>query len=174
MPNVKLHKLKTHSDDRGELTEIFRQEWFSDNYCQVNYVYSAKNVLRGVHVHHRHSDFIVTLSGEMQIAIKDLREGSSTFMQTDLFILKTPQSGVLEIPPGVLHGFYFPVESSFVYSVSNYWDKDDELGCIWNDPKLELSWKVEDPKLSMRDKNAGWLDDLMITLKTYQKSFCEF
>jgi dTDP-4-dehydrorhamnose 3,5-epimerase len=65
------------------------------------------------------------------------------------------------IPPGVAHGFYFPIDSLHVYSMSTAWDPHDDDGCRWSDPGLGLTWSVEDPVLSERDASAGSLDDLV-------------
>jgi dTDP-4-dehydrorhamnose 3,5-epimerase len=65
------------------------------------------------------------------------------------------------IPPGVGHGFYFPVASSLIYSVTDYWDADDELGCRWDDPELHVEWQAADPLLSERDQRAGGLREMI-------------
>ena len=49
---VELHHMKTHADDRGTFTEIFRDEWnVGTTPVQWNVVHSNPNVFRGVHVH---------------------------------------------------------------------------------------------------------------------------
>ena len=52
----------------------------------------------------------------------------------------------LAIPHGVAHGFYFHEPSLHVYAVSAYWDPEDELGCHWADPDLEIPWPAPRPR----------------------------
>ena len=53
---VALRPLRMHRDERGVLTEIFRESWAGLAAVQWNAVRSAAGVLRGVHVHVRHAD----------------------------------------------------------------------------------------------------------------------
>ena len=65
-----IHDLTTHSDERGALTEIFRKEWRTRiDPVQWNFVNSAPNVLRGVHVHVLHADYLVCTGGSMLLAL---------------------------------------------------------------------------------------------------------
>ena len=76
---VTLSVLKTHADPRGTLTEIFREDWaagFSPR--QWNVSHSHANVLRGLHLHLRHQDYLVLLQGRMSIALYDARPASPT------------------------------------------------------------------------------------------------
>ncbi|MDG4551452.1 MAG: dTDP-4-dehydrorhamnose 3,5-epimerase family protein [Candidatus Contendobacter sp.] len=154
--------LKAHQDERGWLAEIFREEWTSDlHLVQWNCVFSHPNVLRGVHVHPKHWDYLVLLKGKMLLGLKDLRSDSETFGLSSMVELLESSLTAWTIPPGVAHGFFFPVESMFCYSVSEYWNLNDELGCRWDDPELELDWPVSEPLLSERDRQAPPLKELM-------------
>jgi len=42
--------------------------------------------------------------------------------------------------------------SEVVYKVDNYFNKDYDSGIIWNDKDLHISWPVEEPILSEKDK----------------------
>ena len=71
--------LTTHGDNRGNLTEIFRLEWDAGiEPVQWNFVRSQANVLRGVHVHVVHSDYLVCLEGTMVLGLWDIRPESPT------------------------------------------------------------------------------------------------
>ncbi|MEJ6785410.1 dTDP-4-dehydrorhamnose 3,5-epimerase family protein [Aminobacter sp. Piv2-1] len=148
--------LATHMDDRGDLTEIFRLEWGTGiEPVQWNFVRSEANVLRGVHVHVVHSDYLVCMEGSMVLALVDIRPESPTHGLSTTVVLKGERLQAALVPPGVAHGFHFPDRSSLCYSVSHYWNLVDEIGCRWDDPALGLDWRVVDPKLSPRDTNAG-------------------
>ena len=57
-PGTRLRSLTAHADRRGWLFEAFRAEWEPDVAgAQVNVSSSAPGVLRGSHVHGRHTDY---------------------------------------------------------------------------------------------------------------------
>lgn len=162
---VRRVELQTHVDERGDLTEVFRESWFdSFDLVQWNYVRSAANVLRGVHCHVDHSDMLVLAEGHMVLGLHDLRPGSASAGRSTLTEL-TSTSGALLIPPGVAHGFYFGERSVLLYAVTHMWNMDDELGCRWDDPELGLRWPCVSPRLSARDVTAGSLRDLRVAVQ---------
>jgi len=167
LQNLSLRALKNNADKRGVLTEIFRNEWLDSPLpVQWNFVRTKANVLRGVHVHVRHIDYLVVLSGTMQLGTCDLREGTPNFMESKLHRLSGSQLTFVTTPTGIAHGFYFPEATDFIYSVTHYWDPiDDELGCMWNDPGLNLDWPVKEPMLSARDQQALTLDELLAKVR---------
>jgi dTDP-4-dehydrorhamnose 3,5-epimerase len=159
---VRLVHLNMQSDDRGTFTELYRAEWGTD-VCPVqwNFVRSGARVLRGVHVHLRHSDYLCVVRGRAVIGLRDLRRGSPTEGVATLLSLDGRRLQGLVIPPGVAHGFYFPTIAAHVYSVSHYWDPADELGCRWNDPELGIPWPLMTPRLSPRDEALPTLKELL-------------
>ena len=153
--DVELVELQAQSDARGGLTEIFREEWVRERAVQWNLVRSEPNVLRGVHVHVRHHDYLVPIAGRFCVGLSDLREGAPTFGAACTIELSSDRPALLVIPPGVAHGFYTAEAATFAYGVSSYWDpQHDELGCRWNDPELGLAWPTNAPTLSQRDAQA--------------------
>ena len=149
---VHLRQLTMNRDHRGMLAEIFRNSWETNVApLQWNVTHTEARVLRGVHVHVRHTDYLVTLSGRASIGLRDLRPGSPTERMTALVEMSGEQLAGLTIPPGVAHGFYFHEPSIQLYAVSEYWDVDDELGCHWADPELEIAWPITSAIVSERD-----------------------
>ena len=152
IPGVELRALQTHGDERGSVTELFRQGWADGSYVQWNYVRSAEGVLRGVHGHFRHADYLAILEGTAFIGLKDLRQDSPALGNTALIEMTGEKLQTLTIPAGVAHGFYFARPSTLVYAVTHYWDTADELGCRWDDPELGIPWPVQSVRLSRRDE----------------------
>ncbi|WP_255468393.1 dTDP-4-dehydrorhamnose 3,5-epimerase family protein [Reyranella sp. CPCC 100927] len=153
---VHIQTLKTHPDERGSFTEIFRETW--DVGChavQWNAVHSRAGVLRGVHVHVTHDDYLVALSGVLVLGLHDMRRHSRSVGWSRIMTLDAAAPLAITIPPGVCHGFYFPVPSLHVYAVSAYWNPQDELGCRFDSAELDLAWPDRDPRLSERDQHAG-------------------
>lgn len=159
---VQLRALQPHDDDRGRFTELFRDQWdLGDRPVQWNVVHSAPNVLRGVHLHRFHADCLTVASGEMRLALKDVRPDSSTRGIGCILAMSGDQPALAYIPPGVAHGFYFPVASLHIYGVSRAFDGSDEYGCRWDDTALGFDWPCKDPVLSPRDRSAGSFADML-------------
>jgi dTDP-4-dehydrorhamnose 3,5-epimerase len=150
-----------HVDARGSLTEVFRESWNTGvTPVQWNIVHSAAETLRGVHAHARHQDYLLLVRGELHLALHDLRPESPTTGLSAVYVMSEDRPEAIVIPTGVAHGFYFPGPATYLYAVSAYWDTDDELGCRWDDPALDLDWAPAAPVISPRDAAAGSLADL--------------
>ena len=159
---VRVVPLTTHGDDRGDLTEVFRQSWTPDlEPRQWNVVTSAATVLRGVHVHIKHSDYLILLSGDCVYGLYDCRRGSPTAFQSATIEASGNSRFALIIPPGVAHGFYFRSDSLHLYAVTHYWDLSDELGCRYDDPDLGIEWPSTNILLSPRDQKLPTLQELI-------------
>ena len=143
-----LRPLTTHDDERGSFTELFRREWDTGaDPVQWNVVASAAGVLRGVHVHIRHDDYLSVPRGHATVGLRDLRRFS-------------PTSG--------LSTFVDLRGDDHVYAVSHYWDPEDELACHWADPELELTWPLTPTLVSPRDEAAKPLSALVDRLEPWQ------
>ena len=161
---VILLPLTPHADSRGVFTELYRVSWeLGVSPVQWNAVRSARNVLRGVHVHRQHTDYLTVVDGSATIGLHDLRPWSSTKGIGATVELGPETPAGLVIPPGVAHGFYFQEPSIHVYAVSREFDPMDELGCRWDDRDLGFEWPCSDPLVSERDRELGSLTDLRFT-----------
>ncbi len=154
---VKFRQCTTFPDNRGSFTEVFRSEWPKEvNYTdqiQLNLSRSSMGSMRGLHFHHKQSDWWILISGDMQVVLADLRVGSPTFMKSMWFTMSWKDSISLLIPPGIAHGFLAIKDVSLMYAVNRYYDGSDEQGVAWNDPDLNIQWDASDPIRSARDKN---------------------
>lgn len=167
---VQRRQLHTHRDQRGSLTEVFRASWETAIAAiQWNCAESQANVLRGVHVHVKHDDFLILLRGRASIGLRDLRRGSPTEGMTALIDMQGQELHAITIPPGVAHGFYFHEPSTHIYAVNEYWDPSDELGCHWADPALGIDWPEIAPFISERDATLPSLGELVESLPPWQQ-----
>lgn len=156
--DLHLVDLTPHVDERGSFVELFREEWRTGPPPrQWNAVRSDAGVLRGVHVHAHHHDYLTVVSGTLVLGLYDLRPDSPSHGVSGFLTLSEAVPAAVAIPPGVCHGFWFPEPSVHVYGVSEYWDVQDELGCRFDDPALGLDWPTGNPLLSARDREAGSL-----------------
>jgi dTDP-4-dehydrorhamnose 3,5-epimerase len=147
-------QLKTHPDNRGSFTEIFRDEW-QDSPLPVQWNLSRDNpnVLRGVQVHARHWDYVCVIAGELHVGLHDVRPGAAG-ARSAMLRMSGQQLEVVVIPPGVAHGFYSPGHAIHLVGVSNYYDPTDHARCSWNCPELELNFPCDKPELSASDCEA--------------------
>jgi dTDP-4-dehydrorhamnose 3,5-epimerase len=152
---VRAVPLELHTDERGSLVEIFRQEWeLPVEPVQWNAVTSEAGTLRGAHVHLVHADYLIVLSGRGAIGLRDIRPDSPTDGLATIVELSADSPAGLVIPTGVVHGFYLQEPALLIYAVTSYWHPDDELGCRWDDPELGISWPGRPRRLSDRDRDA--------------------
>lgn len=170
--DVEIIPLTTHRDERGWLTEIYREKWpVGVQPCQWNATSSDANVLRGVHVHYKHTDYLVLLRGRLSAGLYDARPKSPTHRMSCVLDIRCDAISALRIPAGVMHGFYCHEPTLYIYGVDSYFDPDDELGCYWADPGLGLKWPCKTPKLSERDLQAGPLAEIEARLGTLNPEF---
>jgi dTDP-4-dehydrorhamnose 3,5-epimerase len=159
---IRVRALQPHDDDRGRFTELCRASWLDGPApVQWNAVRSDAGVLRGVHWHDVHADYLTVVDGTLVLGLRDLRAGSPSEGTADVLVLTADEPAAVEIPPGVAHGFWFPEASIHVYAVSHYWDPADERGVRWDDPRLAIPWPAElrRPRLSPRDAALPALAD---------------
>jgi hypothetical protein len=106
---VELRPLQMHGDERGAFTELHRDEWcIGARPVQWNMVRSHANVLRGVHAHRYHVDYLTMAFGEMVLGLHDLRAASPTRGLTAMLRLSADNLHLVVVPTGVAHGFFFP------------------------------------------------------------------
>lgn len=158
-----------HSDERGVFTEVYREEWATGvRPLQWNVVRSRRGVLRGVHIHPRHDDYLMILSGRATVGLRDLRRGSDTYGLSATVDLTGDNIRAITIPHGVAHGFLFHEPTTHLYAVSHYWDTDDELACFWGDGGLGIEWPFEPALVSERDAAAQSLEQLIKEIEPHQ------
>jgi dTDP-4-dehydrorhamnose 3,5-epimerase len=172
MPSMRIEQatlvpLHRNLDGRGSLTEVFRSEWLHDaGVVQWNAVQSDAGVVRGVHVHRRHHDYLVVLDGHADVWLRDIRRESASCNVVERVGLTGLASGGLFIPAGVAHGIVFRRPTWLLAGESHYWSVDDELRCRWDDPALGFGWDLDAPKLSAQDRDAGSFAELVVRYRS--------
>jgi dTDP-4-dehydrorhamnose 3,5-epimerase len=167
---VAVSDLIAHPDDRGALTELFRQSWLPPgiSMVQANLSTSRAGVLRGMHFHRHQVDYWIVLEGVAFVGLFDLRAGSPSERATATITLDAAAGlHALYIPPGVAHGFCAVTEMQLQYLVSCEFTGADEHGFSWNDPALGIRWPVADPIVSERDSTSGSLADALADQPTF-------
>ncbi|NJM91980.1 MAG: hypothetical protein HC861_04450 [Rhodospirillaceae bacterium] len=142
--------MTAHADGRGDLTEIFRNEWFeSPSPVQWLVTRTQANALRGVHVHARHWDYYCLVAGELVVGLHDLRPGSVS-TRTAMLRMSAERLQLLAVPTGVAHGLYSPTPSTLMVGTSTYYDPADHRGCRWNESELDWDGLARRPSCRPR------------------------
>lgn len=160
-----LYAIPAVVDERGTLGVIARADWPLPTSVQLNLIRSAASTVRGFHVHLQHSDWLMSADGALHVGLRDLRPNSPTYGVAEVIVLHSFVSALL-IPPGVGHAFVSVQPTLHIYGTDQFWSPDDEFGCRWDDPELQLPWPtLGTPLLSERDSTAGPLAQLEATLR---------
>lgn len=155
-------------DARGFFVETYHQERFRslgivDNFVQDNHSRSVKGTLRGLHyqLHRAQAKLCRVVEGEALDVAVDIRPGSPTFGKWASVTLSAETQNMIYIPTGFAHGFLALTGSvQFLYKCSDFYDRADEHGILWNDPALNISWGVATPLVSEKDSKLPTLADV--------------
>ncbi len=169
LSNVKIIKPKVFGDQRGHFLEAYRQDLFKKHgidleFVQDNISTSKKDTVRGLHYQlppASQAKLIMVVHGKILDVAVDLRENSPTFGESFTTELSSENRHMLLVPTGFAHGFsVLSDEATIYYKCNDYYNKELERGVRWDDPKLNIDWKVSDPILSDKDKGQPLLNEL--------------
>jgi len=103
---VEIKPVIPHCDDRGVLIEILRCDDDMFKGIQQTYITTVKQGrVKGWHYHKEQHDTFFVVSGMIKLALYDSKEGSSTHGLVNEIVMGDQNQLVVQIPPGVLHGF---------------------------------------------------------------------
>ena len=162
---------KVFGDERGFFLETFQAQRYAEQagitlpFVQDNHSRSSRGVLRGLHFQKTkpQGKLVRVVRGEVYDVAVDIRLGSPTFGQWDSVILSEENKTQFWVPPGFAHGFVVLSDTAdFEYKCTSYYDPTDEGSILWSDSALDISWPVDNPRLSQKDANAPRLSDLKL------------
>jgi dTDP-4-dehydrorhamnose 3,5-epimerase len=152
---------KIFPDERGFFFESFKASDFEQAglpsfFTQDNFSFSKKNVVRGLH-YQKHpkaqGKLVSVLHGRIWDIAVDIRKDSATFLKYVAEVLDDQNHAMLYIPPGFAHGFAAISDDVHVlYKCTNEYDPQADSGIRWDDPDLTISWPVESPIVSDKDR----------------------
>ncbi len=153
-------------DDRGYFFESyneqnFRQQNLHYKFIQDNQSFSCYGVIRGLHFQigeYAQTKLVRVLQGKILDVAVDIRPDSATFKQTFSIELSAENKLQLLIPKGFAHGFSVLSETAeIMYKCDNFYHKAAEGGIIYNDPTLNIDWKIDAQKALVSDKDKKLL-----------------
>ena len=168
IPDVILLKPEVYRDERGFFLETYREELLKEKNIGVHFVQdnlskSQKYTVRGLHyqIERQQDKLLMVMQGAILDVAVDLREGSPTFGEHVAMELSADNKHQMFIPKGFAHGFSVLSEDALVYyKCSDYYYPEGERGLLWNDPALDIDWKVADPIISEKDQHQPKLQEI--------------
>lgn len=170
IPDLYIIKPAVFEDHRGYFFESYNKEAFlkngiDQNFVQDNESKSAKGVLRGLHFQRppfAQGKLVRVMSGAVLDVAVDLRKGSPTYGEWESVELTQDNKWMYWIPPGFAHGFVTLEDNTvFFYKCTNVYNKASEGSILWNDPVLNIDWRIDNPTLSDKDKTGPVLKDFI-------------
>lgn len=148
--NVEVRELEVNVDERGHLTEVFREDWelYDPAPAMSYYSFSYSGVIRAWHRHKRGQvDHFACPSGRIKIGIYDDREGSPTRGELDTFVIGEHNPKAVRIPGDCWHGFKVigdgpAILMNFPTKLYDYEDPDEER-LPYDTDKIPLDWEAE-------------------------------
>ena len=155
-------------DERGYFFESFSQKEFQEKVCHTVFVQdneskSKYGVLRGLHFQRppfEQAKLVRVVRGKVLDVAVDIRRDSPTFGRHVSTELSEENKRQLFIPRGFAHGFAVLTEEViFQYKCDNYYAPPFEGAILWNDPQLNIDWKLplDAILLSEKDKKNSTL-----------------
>ena len=159
LPDVIVVEPRVFRDARGFFLESYHAQKFAEagiaaRFVQDNHSLSVRGTLRGLHMQcaFAQGKLIRCTAGEIFDVAVDARRGSNTFGRWVGETLSAGNFRQLFVPPGFLHGYCVLSETAQVeYKCTELYHPEDELGVIWNDPGICISWPISAPLLSAKD-----------------------
>ena len=149
-------------DERGYFYESFSQREFEEKVCRTTFVQdnqskSSYGVLRGLHFQkppHCQSKLVRCIKGAVLDVAVDIRKGSPTFGKYVAVELTEENHRQFFVPRGFAHGFaVLSEEAVFQYKCDNFYCKESEGAIAWNDPALNIDWRIPADKILLSEKD---------------------
>ena len=169
IPGLLIIEPKVWEDPRGYFFESFHQQRYAEHginegFIQDNQSKSQKGVLRGLHYQNppfAQGKLVQVIAGAVLDVAVDIRKESPTYGQHVSIELSGRDKKQFWIPTGFAHGFVtLEDDTIFSYKCTNVYHPESEGGIMWNDPDLNIDWKITDPQVSNRDLDHPLFRDL--------------
>jgi len=152
------------NDQRGYFFESYNKDTLSAagidyTFVQDNQSKSVYGVIRGLHYQMEpkaQAKLIRVLSGLIYDVAVDMRQGSPTFGKWFGLELSCENQKQLLIPRGFAHGFSVLSEKAVIfYKCDEFYAPEYDAGVIFNDPDLNIGWKIPADKALLSAKDSG-------------------
>lgn len=169
-PGLIIIEPRVFGDERGYFFESYHATRYLQNeipaqFIQDNESMSGRGVIRGLHYQlnpFAQAKLVRVVEGEVFDVAVDLRKGSPGFGKWFGIVLSGNNKTQLFIPEGFAHGFAVLSEYAiFSYKCTSYYNSMAERGMRFNDPSLNIDWKLPQNEIiiSEKDRNAPFLGE---------------
>jgi dTDP-4-dehydrorhamnose 3,5-epimerase len=161
-PGLLFFEPTVFEDNRGYFFESYNEQTFLKEHIDLRFVQdnqssSSYGVIRGLHYQlnpHAQTKLVRVLSGTILDVAVDVRENSPTFSKAFSIELSADNKKQLLIPPGFAHGFSVLSERAEVfYKCDSFYNKESETGIRYNDPVLNINWRIPSDKIVVSEKD---------------------
>jgi dTDP-4-dehydrorhamnose 3,5-epimerase len=163
IPGVLIFEPKVFEDSRGYFYEsynerLFAEKGISTRFVQDNQSSSSYGVIRGLHYQlppHAQVKLVRVLHGTILDVVVDIRKGSPTFGKSYSIELSAVNKKQIFVPAGFAHGFSVLSEKAEIfYKCNDFYNKESEAGILYNDPALDIDWKIPAGKVIVSEKDS--------------------
>ena len=169
LDGVLLIKPQVFKDFRGSYTMTYNEKEYMEAFNQngvdeLSFVeddisVSSKHVLRGIHGDYNTAKLISCLEGEFYLVVVNNIPDHKQFRQWVSFNLSEYNRYQVFIRPGFGNGHLVLTDRAiFSYKQSSYYNPKGQFTLLWDDPKLNLRWPINNPILSKRDQIGHFTD----------------
>ena len=150
-------------DSRGYFFESYNESQFKQagitaDFVQDNQSRSSYGVIRGLHYQqppHAQAKLVRVLHGAILDVAVDIRKSSPTYGQHFTIELSAENKKQLYLPEGFAHGFSVLSDIAVVlYKCNAFYNKSSEGGILYNDPQLNIDWRIKESEAIISDKDA--------------------
>lgn len=161
-------------DSRGYFGRLYCKQEFENSGItfqpiQTNVSMSeSRGTIRGLHMQrssHSETKLIRVLQGAIFDACVNLNRESPSYGEVFSVELRSDSHQSFLIPKGFAHGFQTLEDETVIeYMVDNYYNRESEVGILWNDESLNIKWPLEVSVISEKDKTN-------LTFRKYRELF---
>lgn len=153
---------QVYDDSRGFFYEAYNQKIFGGagvetQFVQDNQSRSTYGVIRGLHYQvppFAQAKLVRALVGSILDIVVDIRKGSPTFGKVFSIELSAENKKQLFVPAGFAHGFSVLSDvAEVLYKCDQFYSKACEQGILYNDPALQIDWKIPSEQVIVSDKD---------------------
>ena len=149
-------------DQRGYFMEAYKETFIKENFSDIHFIQdnesrSSYGVLRGLHFQkppYEQTKLVRVIEGQVLDVAVDLRLKSATYGKWESVILSGDNKKQFLIPKGFAHGFVILSEYAiFSYKVDNPYSPNHEEGIRYDNPKLNIDWKINNKDIILSDRD---------------------
>ncbi|MFC2006274.1 dTDP-4-dehydrorhamnose 3,5-epimerase [Chloroflexota bacterium] len=150
-------------DFRGTYVETYNEKLYTEAGIDIKFIQddisvSSKSVLRGIHGDNLTWKLVSCFYGKFYLVVVNWDKDSPQFGQWESFTLSDQNRLQVLIPAKFGNGHVVLSEMAiFHYKQNTYYDRARQFTILWNDPKLNIRWPIDNPILSRRDSDNEYV-----------------